>query len=404
MNRALRLVQVCSRRGVRSIARSRFHRTSNDWSDDAKEVAEHDFASTALSESRQERQLFGMDLDESKRLKIHEHSKTDVIGDEPRKSPRPVNTFRQVTYDEGELANSDLNMPPSPSNPHPFDPESLPPTHTRTLANLVNHYEMLQNLVELGMDLFSVELRTKMAPTLAKLNWERDVAPRLRLLLKIGMDMTELGDYLTRNPFILIQEMQDLVARINYLESKRFTKSEVLRIATKSRYWLNNDVKIIDGRLGWLQQQFELSGSQLRQLIVMEPRLIAFGTGPLQRLCQTFHDELGFSGQEMKQMLMKDPRLWMTNREEILKSHAYLMFQMGFSNRRIAMSPLALRTPKWALKRRHEFLKKLKRDQYDPEKAHYVSLDLLLHPSDSEFCTRAAGSSIAVYNHYLKTC
>ena len=33
---------------------------------------------------------------------------------------------------------------------------------------------------------------------------------------------------------------------------------------------------------GWLQQQFELSGSQLRQLIVMEPRLIAFGTGPLQ--------------------------------------------------------------------------------------------------------------------------
>lgn len=73
-----------------------------------------------------------------------------------------------------------------------------------------------------------------------------------------------------------------VLVKIIHFQSKRFTKGEVLKIIAKSRYWLNNDVKIVDGRLGWLQQQFELSGSEIRQLIVLEPRLIAFGTGPLQ--------------------------------------------------------------------------------------------------------------------------
>lgn len=42
------------------------------------------------------------------------------------------------------------------------------------------------------------------------------------------------------------------------------------------------DIKIIDGRLGWIQRQFWLKGYEVRQLIVKEPRLIVFGLGHIQ--------------------------------------------------------------------------------------------------------------------------
>ena len=281
MKRAVRLVQICSQRGVRSFAGNR--RLANQgavWSEEMDEM--NSGSVSAPFDGAQRQQLFPVDRAKSDQLRMNNEAQRAVISDEPVKVPRPVNVFREVTYDEDELANSDLSLPPSPSNPHPFVTSSLPPSHTRTLANLVNHYETLQKLVDLGMDLFHLELRYNIAPTLAKLKWEEDVVPRARFLLRLGMNVTELGDYLTRNPFILTQEVHHLIERVKYLQSKMFTKSDVLRIVTLSRYWLNYDAKLIDGRLGWLQKQFELSGDQLRQLIVLEPRVIAFGVGPLQ--------------------------------------------------------------------------------------------------------------------------
>lgn len=48
------------------------------------------------------------------------------------------------------------------------------------------------------------------------------------------------------------------------------------------RFWLNTDVKIIDARLGWIQKTFELTGDEMRQVIVTEPRVIIYGIGPLE--------------------------------------------------------------------------------------------------------------------------
>lgn len=55
-----------------------------------------------------------------------------------------------------------------------------------------------------------------------------------------------------------------------------------------SRYWLNLDVTITDTRLGWLQRQFFLSGDNVRALVLKEPRIIAFGVGPLTVGVQIF--------------------------------------------------------------------------------------------------------------------
>lgn len=48
------------------------------------------------------------------------------------------------------------------------------------------------------------------------------------------------------------------------------------------RFWLNTDVKTTDARLGWIQKTFELTGDEMRQVIVTEPRVIMFGVGPLE--------------------------------------------------------------------------------------------------------------------------
>lgn len=88
--------------------------------------------------------------------------------------------------------------------------------------------------------------------------------------------------------------------------------------------------------------------------------------------------------------------------EPIKASHAYLQNTIGFSNRRIAEYPFCLRVPVLAIRTRHEFLKRLKRDKYEPEMPDSVSIGLLLHSSDKEFCNRAAKTFLVVYNNFLR--
>lgn len=55
------------------------------------------------------------------------------------------------------------------------------------------------------------------------------------------------------------------------------------------------------------------------------------------------------------------------------------------------------------LKQRHEFLVKLKRDQFDPTKPNYISLLDLVKGSDVHFATEVAKSTINEFNLFLKT-
>ena len=63
-------------------------------------------------------------------------------------------------------------------------------------------------------------------------------------------------------PVILEEREEDLKARIAYLVSKNFSKSEILQILTKSRAWLIFSVRGIDARLGFFQKTFDLLGSE----------------------------------------------------------------------------------------------------------------------------------------------
>uniref|UniRef100_A0A9J2PNW4 mTERF domain-containing protein 1, mitochondrial n=1 Tax=Ascaris lumbricoides TaxID=6252 RepID=A0A9J2PNW4_ASCLU len=319
-----------------------------------------------------------------------------------------VNRYRSIVYSEGELDASDLSLPPSRTNPHPFDPASdpslLPPTHSRSLAQYVNHLPVLQNLVELGVDLLEVDTNNnRIGRHLVRLEWDRDVRPKLEWLLQLGLPITEFGAYLSRNPFFLITDLSSMKVRVNYLRSKKFTKKQIVKIITEFRYWLNTDVRTMDSRLGWIQNSFTLSGDEMRSLIVKEPRIVMFGIAPLQRLRNVFLKELQFTEAEVKQMLLEDPRLFLMDASHVTMSYAYLHYTMGLANGQLADYPSALRCSVASIRRRHEYLVKLRRDNYVEGTPDSISLRQLLHPSDRYFAVTVARTFLAAYNQFLKT-
>uniref|UniRef100_A0A8R1XWW0 Mitochondrial import receptor subunit TOM22 homolog n=1 Tax=Onchocerca volvulus TaxID=6282 RepID=A0A8R1XWW0_ONCVO len=324
-----------------------------------------------------------------------------------KKQKVEVNRFRPIIYSEGELDKSDFMQQPSRNNPLPFDPSTnpllLPPTHSWSIANYVNHLPVLQVLVELGMDLFEVDLTTDIGRKLVKLDWENDVRPKLIWLIhQVGMPIIDVGSYLTRNPYFLLQDLGSMQVRLNYLYSKQLNKAKILKIVRNNRFWLNTDVKIIDARLGWIQKTFELTGDEMRQVIVTEPRVIIYGIGPLERLVIMLNEELEFTKEQIKAILLEDPRVFMIESSALHATYNYLRFTMHLSNMQIAEWPLCLRFSIGAIRRRHEFLVQLQKADYNEGSPNYVHLSSLLQPSDQKFAVNVAHTYLTVYNTFLK--
>lgn len=57
----------------------------------------------------------------------------------------------------------------------------------------------------------------------------------MQWLIKLGFEPSDIGDYLTRNPFLLVQNLDDMKARVNYLDSKKFSKKQVLKLVKEYR-------------------------------------------------------------------------------------------------------------------------------------------------------------------------
>ncbi|KAL3096440.1 hypothetical protein niasHS_004132 [Heterodera schachtii] len=111
----------------------------------------------------------------------------------------------------------------------------------------------------------------------------RDVKAKIFWLVKrCGVHETDIGPYLTSNPYFLLQSFDDLKALLEYLQFRRFSRRQIAKLIMECRYWLNTPQEHIDARLGWLQRQFHLRADEQQRLaIVKEPRLIQFGVGPM---------------------------------------------------------------------------------------------------------------------------
>jgi hypothetical protein len=84
-------------------------------------------------------------------------------------------------------------------------------------------------------------------------------------LADIGVDPELIGNMLTQAPDLLEQNHEDLRARVAYLVSKRFAAEQISHIVSAAPRWLCFVVKGIDGRLGFFQKAFNLSGQYCRR-------------------------------------------------------------------------------------------------------------------------------------------
>lgn len=81
----------------------------------------------------------------------------------------------------------------------------------------------------------------------------------------------------------------------------------------------------------------------------------------------------------------------------------YIHNEIGFSHESIVRWPTVLRTRISILRPRHQFLKFLKRDQFDPSLENYVSPQALVTIDDVDFCNCVAKVPVKLFNDFLKT-
>lgn len=122
-------------------------------------------------------------------------------------------------------------------------PPALPPS-SHSLQDYVDRSETLSKLVELGnsavyeveqlyivawwcvldsyiidhslnagVNLWKLEQRPNVGSMLMKLNFDTDVAPKLLFLKDIGVDGAHFGHIITHNPFLLMENLENLKAR-----------------------------------------------------------------------------------------------------------------------------------------------------------------------------------------------
>lgn len=192
---------------------------------------------------------------------------------------------------------------------------------TYNLAAYVQKSETLRLFVQLGVDLSELD-RLGVGQFIVNLDFKTDIEPYIIFLTRdVGIATDKLGKLLTKNPKLLREHLDDIQTRINYLELKRFTRDEIASIVTRNAFWLNYSTRDIDGRLGFLQTHFGLSGNELRQVAVSCPKLITHKSIEIEEISFAIREECGFEPNQVKQLVQKCPKLWMMRKHNVPTTH-----------------------------------------------------------------------------------
>lgn len=185
---------------------------------------------------------------------------------------------------------------------------------TFNFAAYVNKSETLRKFVELGVDLSNIEKRKGLPQFVLKLDFDRDVKSHLFFLHDLGLPPETFGYFITKNPLIFKESIDDLETRVYYLRSKNFSIEQVREIVSKNPYWLSFTTRRIDRRLGYFQKNFQLTGNEIRSLCIMSPRLITYNMEHIREATFSIKEEMGFDKDEIKCLLLTKPRLWMLSK------------------------------------------------------------------------------------------
>lgn len=187
---------------------------------------------------------------------------------------------------------------------------SLRPTFN--LAAYVNKSQTLQEMLKIGVDLSRIEKRIGISEYVLQLDFERDMKKHITFLIqKIGINPDTLGWFLTKNPQIFTQNLDDLDTRINYLVAKRFPADGITRIVEKNPFWLMFSTQRIDRRLGHFQKEFKLTGHEVRTVAIKKPSVITYSMEHIKETTFLYREECDIGIDDLKKLLLKMPALLM---------------------------------------------------------------------------------------------
>ncbi|KAJ7337982.1 hypothetical protein JRQ81_010508 [Phrynocephalus forsythii] len=278
----------------------------------------------------------------------------------------------------------------------------LPPA-SFTLKDYVDHSETLRKLVHLGVDLSKVERRKGAGQLLLQLDFEKDIQKILLFLKDVGLKDDQLGKFLTKNPYILKEHIEDLQTRITYLTAKKFSKEAITEMVSRAPYLLLFPVERLDNRLGFFQKEIGLNNQKTRELVTRLPRLLTGGLEHIKENLQVFELELGFNRNEIRHIVHTVPRSLDSHKRKLRNTFDYLHNTMGIPHKLILHFPQVFNLRLMRIQERHMFLEFLGRAQYDPVQPNYVSLDKLATLSDDAFCTEIAKAKLEDFKKFLKT-
>ncbi|XP_075684137.1 transcription termination factor 3, mitochondrial [Rhinoderma darwinii] len=276
------------------------------------------------------------------------------------------------------------------------------PAESFTLRDYVDSSETLQKLVMLGVDLSKLEKRPNVGTFLLKLDFEKDISKILFFLKDVGVEDNQLGSFLTKNPFILSEDLENLHKRVAYLSSKKFSRHAIARIISRAPYLLNFSVERLDNRLGFFQNQLGLSGEKTRELVTRLPRMITGNLEPIKENLKVFEIEFGFRKNEIQQIAMRVPKMLAGNKKKLTETFDYVHNTMGIPHHIITHFPQVFNTSFLKIKERHEFLTFLGRAIYEPTQPNYVSLDKLVSMSAQTFCEEISKTSVQDFELFQK--
>ncbi|RLW13014.1 hypothetical protein DV515_00000421, partial [Chloebia gouldiae] len=285
--------------------------------------------------------------------------------------------------------------------------EPLLPIQSSTLRDYVDHSETLSKLVHLGVDLSQVEKRQKAGQLILTLDFEKDVKKILLFLKDVGVEDNQLGPFLTKNPYILGEDLEALETRVAYLKSKKFGKSEIAQMVSRAPYLLLFSVERLDNRLGFFKNELGLSVKKTKDLVIRLPRLLTGKIEPVKENLQVCQIELGFQRNEIQQIVCKTPKILTASKKRLKQTFDYLHNIMGIPHHMLTRFPQVsskvFNSKLLRIRERHMFLAFLGRAQYDPAQPSYISLDQLVSLPDEVFCTEIAKASMQDFENFLKT-
>ncbi|MGH0127957.1 UNVERIFIED_CONTAM: hypothetical protein FKN15_014196 [Acipenser sinensis] len=356
-------------------------------------------------------------------------------------SASPLSPFEEISDEEALQIAAQPQLPPA----------------SVTLRDYVDQSETLSKLVLLGVDLSKVEQRPNVGNMLLRLDFETDIKERLFFLKEVGVEESHLGYFITKNPFILTESMENLQDRVSYLKSKKFSPTAVARMVSKAPYLLNFSVERLDNRLGFFQKELGLNVQKTMDLVTCLPRLLTGSLEPVKenlKVCQIelgfkenevrhivtripklltaskkkltgifdyLHNtmgiphnlivkfpqvcqiELGFKENEVRHIVTRIPKLLTASKKKLTGIFDYLHNTMGIPHNLIVKFPQALNAKLLRIKERHLFLKHLGRAQYGPAEPNYISLDRLVSLPDEVFCAEIALASLNDFEMFQKT-